>query len=270
MKVIFMMLLIIFLWGCSDNDIDIIQPQKIVPDGYPRIWSSSSERVAEKLPRANQFASTFNVELAGFDSVRAIPLYNLGSGIDLFPNQTGTVSEEELQDSIMAFLARWGDLFNIHSFQVIYYSSVHYDTISVHYYYEKSVSGTRSLFAPLGRFRVHVLYNGIVKELSSTCVPDNYISGIPQVSMTYAYSVINNKQLKYCGWVGEQTLVVTPDKVSEAILDLISIERRDYMNNKLLSIEFHHCWRFKLPVFYVYVDAITGEDLNYAYQYMDF
>lgn len=72
----------------------------------------------------------------------------------------------------------------------------------------------------------------------------------------------------YGDWEGNKVLTLTKDILEQDTLVVALIPR--YRESSITSIEYRLCWEFKAPIFYVYADAITGEDVNYQRQYMIF
>ena len=92
---------------------------------------------------------------------------------------------------------------------------------------------------------------------------------IVNIDSAKAKTIITGKQLVYYDWRGADTLVLSDSAIMQADLVPVLVDRysSNYSNH---SIEYRRAWRLTTHIFYVYVDAITGEDLNYAVQYVIF
>ncbi len=271
-KIILICVLFIRFGGCNQ---DVVTPGlPITPHGYPYISEFSQARYEGVRNSWAEFADSFGLPAAlpPIDSVNMIPVGYFPS-VNIFYTHQDTITEAGAEARFLGVVDRWPLLFNSSSSELVRNSVSYNPTLpGYEFFYEKKFNGAHN---PTGMnaIRVSVRLDGTA-FIQTTCAPTVLIPPVVNISPGQALRAVEGKMLTYYDWVGRKTDTISARTVKSSQLTIALIPRyrdpgyQDYI--ALRSVEYRNCWQLTTRVFQVYVDAITGEDVDYAQQYIIF
>ncbi|TAK58892.1 MAG: hypothetical protein EPO24_08230 [Bacteroidetes bacterium] len=269
--IIVIVLVVVLCAGCEKDDIEIvIPPSATIPDDYPTILSFSQERLNNFYQQVESFRRAYNVTPVQVDSVLCTADYGVGNLFDVTPDPAQVLTKESAQDTLFRFLARWGHLFNAAPYELTVQHNrfdpgsniIRIDYIKEYLYYSSEPFD-------LGYLRIDIKTNGIVQRITGNCAPTYSIPYTKRIDFNKAFEAIKEKKLYFYDWGGKDSMVLSPSLIEKAIV-VPTLTRNSSYSSRSTTFEYRLCWKFKVPVFFVYVDAITGKDLQYTEQYVIF
>lgn len=269
MKTILAIALAVVACSCNRDSDTVIGPHPQPPAGYPFTLKFSPERYAVFASEWQKFSAEYNIPatIPAFDSALMTPLAI--PPVDLLPATSETLSIAQAHDAILGFMHQWSLLFNTDGyFHVQYENDLPWDRSYAFRFsrYSQEIYFFSSLNSAGGR----VSHDGILSNFESYCVPVIPINAHAAYSLEDAIHIAVGQKLIYYGWQGQDTVVVTPGMIEEAVLMPKMVPTYSVPSYRYASIEYRYCWRLKVRVYYVYVDAVTGEFLDYKEQYVIF
>jgi hypothetical protein len=259
----------ILLSGCKQAT------EPINKSSYPSVLKFSDERYASFMNTWNQFNQKYQLhgETPRIDSVLMVPewfyLSNLyGFQIDLFPDRDGLISLDDARTRLKAFIDEWGLLFNCSSTELkeidarkeqTFSGSMYFFRFEQNYNYELNTVGWT------GEIIADIDSTGKLIGISSNCLPILPVPVHAEITIEKAKQSLIGKKLRYSDWTGLKELVLTNENLKKDTLVIAFISRYD-KSSRLESIEYRLCWKYETSIFYVYADAVTGEDVNYYEQ----
>ena len=206
------------------------------------------------------------------DSAKMIPAGNFPS-INILLGSHDTLPMTDAEQRAMSIIDRWHILFNAFSFELIKRSWYENSNPPAYIFdYEKKFNGELN---PTGMnsIRITVGHDGTT-IFYTNCAPTFIIPPLINISKERALKAVEGKILRYYDWTGVQSDTISSRSVTVSTITIALIPRyyapviSSYM--ALTSIEYRRCWQLTTTVFQVYVDAITGQDLDFAQQYIIF
>jgi len=242
---------------------------------YPSVLAFSNERYASFMNTWNQFNQKYQLhrETPRIDSVLMVPewfyLSNLyGFQIDLFPDRDGLISLDDARTRLKAFIDEWGLLFNCSSTELKEIDARKEQTFSGSMYFfrfEKNNSYELNTVGWTGEIISDIDSTGKLVGISSNCLPTLPVPVHAEITIEKAKQSLIGKKLRYSDWTGLKELVLTNENLKQDAL-VIALITRGETPSRLTSIEYRLCWKYETSIFYVYADAVTGEDVNYYEQ----
>lgn len=237
---------------------------------YPTILTFSNERYTFFMKTWEQLNQKYslNIKIPKIDSVLMVPDRSSLCQIDLFPDCDSTISLNDIKKRLYQFIDEWQILFNASSAELVEENTVMIGSIycidfQKRFPIQLGIKGWRS------EIGVSIDITGKIVLFGTSCSPTLSVPIIPKVTSEKAKQAIIGKQLTYFDWTGQKRVTLTNDNLQNSNLVVALIPRFGQSSN-LTSIEYRLCWEFKAPIFYVYVDAITGKDVDHTSQYIIF
>ncbi|GEM_PF-5903559 len=264
-------LLIIALSSCNRESTLIVEPPPVIPKDYPATLKFTQERYNNYVATWIRFAQQYGKPLSppAFDSVLMKPVHDAFTSIDLFPDRTDTVTIDDAEARLSTFIDDWKDLLGTTWAEVTVDSKQDDPSFKEYFFWihKRFPYGTNVSLSFASRLTIHITHAGVISLLLDNCLPTLAIPAVVNIDSVRAKQTVCGKQLIYYDWGGRQTLTISNQTVKCAEIAAVAVPRwSDSLFTRRVAIEYRNSWRIRTWVFDVYVDAITGEDLNYAEQ----
>ena len=257
--------------GCNQEHAILVPP--FTPPNYPYVLQFSQERYVALQNAWSEFADSFGLShtLPAIDSVNMVPRGEFSANI--FYGSTDTITFAGAEERVLGVIDRWHLLFNAFSTDLVMRSRIAGPNPSDYLFtFEKQFNG-RSNPTGLNIIQVSIQHDGTA-SFTTACAPTVLIPAIVNITAQQALQAVQGKTLIYYDWTGKKTDTVSAKTVKSSLVTIALIPRyaspdyHDYLSMR--SVEYRNCWQLSTEVFHVYVDAVTGEDVNFAQQYIIF
>lgn len=238
---------------------------------YPQVLTFSPERYNNFISTWRKFTEKYGISyyVPEVDSVLMVPGWFAIPGVNLLPQQNDSLTLDEAKNLVLQFADEWKSLFNVSASELRLTAAYFHNVIRQYYFnFEKDFSYGVAVSTGFNQVVATLTSRGALTQFSTNCAPTLPVPVAPAVDSTKAKSNIAGKQLTYYDWTGEKRLTISRENTYEAKLVAAIIPRPDVILKK--SLEYRLCWKIRVPVFYVFVDAITGEDIGFIQQYVIF
>jgi hypothetical protein len=265
-------LLVLVVLGCEGAVEPIVAPI----EGYPSVITKTDGRVDVTIRRWSSFRQEYpglNGVSAEFDELLGVvKRIQSEPGIPLFEDTTKIYSMEDVVVGLESLLDQWGDLFNVSSENVReqYFQkerSMVSDREWYHLEFSRAYQYPYEQYVSMKQLLVLIDTHGRIFYVGCEVVPELPIPPESQVSSAEALTKILGKELTYYDWGGKQTYTVSSDRVQRTRL-VSSVMPRD--THSFDRLEYRLCWVFDTGIYDIFVDAITGEDLDFLKQLVIF
>lgn len=261
--------LFIVLIGCNPESNVVVEAPGAIPQGYPQILKFSQERYNTYVATWVLFAQKYDVSLVPppVDSVLMIPA-NLDSySIDLFPERSDTIPLNLVQSRLYDVIDEWHELFNVSSYELE--NKTGEESIPGRYVFQprKIYPYGPNVSLSLGdnELLIHITHTGVIALFIDKCAPSLDIPTLCNFDSNKAKSKLEGKKLIYYDWGGRDSLILSHDTMKRSEFAAVLVSRWSGGSGRI-ALEYRRAWKIVTPIFYVYVDALTGEDLNYQEQ----
>lgn len=270
LKPIICLILLASLSGERDSTL-IVEPPAVIPGGYPATLRFTEERYNRYVATWIRYAQTYNKSLVPppFDSILMTPVHYELTPVALFPGQSDTVTIDEAQARHFTFIDDWQELLSTTSAELTVDTKQDHAVIKEYFYrlHKTFPYGTKVSYSLAGGLNIHITHAGVILFLRNYCLPTVDIPAIIAVDSLKAKRTLTGKQLVYFDWGGRKILTISDRTIQYAEIAAVAVPRwADSLCTRRVAIEYRGAWRIRTGIFDIYVDAITGEDLNYAEQ----
>jgi hypothetical protein len=250
--------------GCHSESADVAAPP-VVPEGYPAVLSFSKSRYDAYVEKWISLTKKYNFSQLPPepDSVLMVPRDWSGS-IDLFPQTEDTVTAEEASERLLEFVDEWKDLLNLSRADI---GSVSWTTDADSYWFHLRTTlpygaDVSTSISGGGLFKTRITHEGKLTYFVDDCAPSLPIPSTINYDSNFAKIVLRGKVIPD-GTYSQDTLIVSDETLTSPVVAALILTRWDPLYRTRTALEYRRAWRFKAGIYYIYVDAITGEDLNY-------
>jgi hypothetical protein len=244
------------------------------PDGYPPTLRFSEERINKFNQLWTKFKNKykFNNAKIEIDTLLLIPDLRTDHGINILPSLKDTITNEYALAVILKFIDEWKELFNVSSSELILVAQGEQNDLRGELYYfqfEKRFPYQLEISDPSksGKVNVQISKLGVLHYFHSNCVPTLlFSSGDISINENQAKEVIIGKEISYGGWKSLiKKINISKDDIISTNLTMTLVYRWSHPRDlKTRYVEYRKAWKISLNCWDVYVDAVTGEDLDYV------
>ena len=257
---------VVLIVGCHSESGNVTAPNVVIPEGYPAILKFSQARYDAYVAMWISLTKKYNFDQPPPrpDSVLMVP-FDWDGSIDLFPETEDTLTGEEVSQRLHDFVDEWKDLFNLPKEEIDRISwRSEYGAYWFHIYKKSPYENDDSHYIHGGvAIKARATLDGKLTHFDVNSGPAMPIPAVVNYDSSYAKIVLRGK-LILDGYSGRDTLILSYQTLTSPVvvpLILIRYDPHTYMGRS--AIEYRRAWRFTAGFQYIYVDAITGEDLNY-------
>jgi hypothetical protein len=255
---------------------------------YPPVLQFTKERYSNLLKEWKEFTREYNVNFLNpnqpyiVDSVLMIP--NIGA-ININHWSKDTLTLDQMEHLFRDFLKKWGKLFNTSPGEPATYRSEEF-LGKYQFMMRKTFSRANSFFGLIDlrtstnfdQIEARISKTGTIEALRIDCAPDPDDRIFPRsrgqfpaarVTLPEALQTIDGRSIRWQGMFGEQTHQMNSASIASIERVLLHVPRYTSVGTgrqKSDSIEYRVCWEATDGMFTVYVDAVTGEFLDYHRQ----
>ena len=238
---------------------------------YPQVLTFSPERYNNFITTWRTFTERYGISyyVPEVDSVLMVPAWFAIPGVNLLPQQSDSLTLDEAKNLVLEFTDEWKSLFNVSASELRVTAAYFHNVIRQYYFnFEKDFSYGLAVSTSFNQVVATLTSHGVLTQFSTNCAPTLPIPVTPAVDSTKAKNSIIGKQLTYYDWTGEKRLTISRENTYEAKHVAAIVPRPSTHPKK--SLEYRLCWKIRVPIFFVFVDAITGEDIGVTQQYVIF
>jgi len=282
MRTVMLLIMMTVVAGCSQEIVRFTIPAEKIPPGYPKVVRFTPERYEQFIEQWVLLAPRYDIDPSAItiDSVLMTPR-SLGTGnswnaINLFPGLKDTITIDQAKERLLQFIDEWKELFHVSSHELTLLSewcNPYEQSYTITYHKAYPYPHMDFWTSAFRNVTAVIRTSGVLKYFSSECAPNLDIPNYVNITADQAKQIARGKEWQFYDWGGKNSLRLSNDLSEPTELEQILVPRYTRTKSsydRLDSIEYRQCWKITTPVYYIYVDAITGEDINYAIQYVLF
>lgn len=271
----------VILNGCNHQT---QRDDSIILSHYPLVIKFSPTRYQTFIKEWKDFSLEYHLNLdikPEFDSVLMVPhITPFINGISLSNSKNDSLTMGEAEERLYSFLKKWGGLFNTTNAYLFtsrkeYSPGIQNRVKFIHGEYHITIKKNPISYL-FNTIDARIYVNGIIEILIVKCVPDDpqvdpyrYHDWMrvpePKITFTEALKIYDNHPIQYWSFGGKKTRFMNASSIRSMECTPTYVPRYTFINHndRLDSVEFRLCWKVTDQEFNVYIDAMTGEFLDY-------
>lgn len=263
MKKTFFILCLVCSISCEQN-VEIIEVP--IPKGYPPIVKFTQERYDNFIQQWRKFTQAYNFDfyVPWFDSNLMIPEF---PSVYLLNTPSDSLTLDSARTLLLTFIDEWHALLNASQSELTETEAWYNYWLKEYYFeYRKKFPGNFDA-SGLNMIIARVTIEGQLAFIISNCAPTVNVPTLVRIDSLKAKYKLLGKKMFYFDSAGRKEFTLTMNNLYESEITDIILGGYSTTSSGLLPLEYRHTWKIRTNIYYLYVDAITGEDLNYSVPY---